>query len=62
MSKNSMAEMGEMAMPLPENTLPMVSGQGSFGDMHMGASRVHMRALMTIKLRQYRNNEYGVLP
>jgi FtsP/CotA-like multicopper oxidase with cupredoxin domain len=28
--------MGEMEMPLPENTLPMMSGQGPFGGVEMG--------------------------
>jgi hypothetical protein len=28
--------MGGMAMPLPENTLPMMSGQGPFGGVEMG--------------------------
>ena len=28
--------MGEMEMPLPDNTLPMMSGSGPFGAMEMG--------------------------
>ena len=28
--------MGGMAMPLPDNTLPMMSGRGPFGDIEMG--------------------------
>jgi hypothetical protein len=28
--------MGEMEMPLPENTLPMMTGQGPFGALEMG--------------------------
>jgi hypothetical protein len=28
--------MGEMEMPLPDNTLPMMSGKGPFGPMEMG--------------------------
>ncbi len=28
--------MGEMTMPLPENTLPMMGGQGPFGSVEMG--------------------------
>jgi hypothetical protein len=31
-----MADMGEMEMPLPDNTLPMMSGQGPFGALEMG--------------------------
>jgi manganese oxidase len=36
MGSAGMAEMGEMEMPLPENTLPMMTGQGPFGAMEMG--------------------------
>jgi hypothetical protein len=31
-----MADMGEMEMPLPDNTLPMMTGQGPFGPLEMG--------------------------
>jgi hypothetical protein len=31
-----MADMGEMEMPLPDNTLPMMTGQGQFGSLEMG--------------------------
>jgi hypothetical protein len=31
-----MAEMGEMEMPAPDNTLPMMTGFGQFGPMEMG--------------------------
>jgi FtsP/CotA-like multicopper oxidase with cupredoxin domain len=36
MGERGMADMGEMAMPLPHNTLPMMSGKGPFGVMEMG--------------------------
>ena len=36
MSERGMADMGEMEMPLPDNTLPMMTGQGQFGPMEMG--------------------------
>jgi FtsP/CotA-like multicopper oxidase with cupredoxin domain len=36
MGERGMAEMGDMEMPLPENTLPMMSGQGPFGPIEMG--------------------------
>ena len=36
MSERGMADMGEMEMPLPDNTLPMMTGQGQFGAMEMG--------------------------
>jgi FtsP/CotA-like multicopper oxidase with cupredoxin domain len=36
MGESGMAEMGAMEMPLPDNTLPMMGGQGPFGPMEMG--------------------------
>jgi hypothetical protein len=36
MGTTGMAEMGEMEMPLPENTLPMLTGFGQFGPIEMG--------------------------
>ncbi len=36
MGERGMADMGEMEMPLPENTLPMMTGHGPFGPLEMG--------------------------
>jgi len=36
MGERGMADMGEMEMPLPENTLPMMTGFGQFGPIEMG--------------------------
>jgi manganese oxidase len=36
MGASGMAEMAEMAMPLPDNTLPMMTGTGQFGPIEMG--------------------------
>ncbi len=36
MGEHGMAEMSAMQMPLPENTLPMMSGRGPFGPLEMG--------------------------
>ncbi|MGB5079372.1 MAG: copper oxidase [Burkholderiales bacterium] len=36
MGERGMADMGEMEMPLPDNTLPMMTGQGPFGAIEMG--------------------------
>jgi manganese oxidase len=38
--------MGDMEMPLPDNTLPMMSGQGSFGGIDMGGM------FTTVKIRK----------
>ena len=36
MGKDGMADMGEMQMPLPDNTLPMMTGFAQFGAVEMG--------------------------
>ncbi|TFW09359.1 copper oxidase [Oxalobacteraceae bacterium OM1] len=36
MGERGMGDMGAMEMPLPDNTLPMMSGQGPFGGVEMG--------------------------
>jgi hypothetical protein len=36
MGERGMADMGEMTMPLPANTLPMMTGEGPFGPIEMG--------------------------
>jgi FtsP/CotA-like multicopper oxidase with cupredoxin domain len=36
MGERGMADMAEMTMPLPENTVPMMTGEGPFGSVEMG--------------------------
>lgn len=36
MGERGMADMTEMEMPLPDNTIPMMSGRGPFGSVEMG--------------------------
>jgi FtsP/CotA-like multicopper oxidase with cupredoxin domain len=36
MGERGMADMAEMEMPLPDNTLPMMSGEGPYGSVEMG--------------------------
>jgi FtsP/CotA-like multicopper oxidase with cupredoxin domain len=36
MGERGMADMGEMEMPLPDNTLPMMTGTGPMGPLEMG--------------------------
>ncbi len=36
MGERGMAEMGDMVMPLPNNTLPMMTGRGQYGPIEMG--------------------------
>ena len=49
-----MADMGEMEMPLPENTLPMMTGTGQFGPIEMGGM------FTTVKVRaDQKRNDYA---
>jgi hypothetical protein len=41
-----MADMGEMEMPLPDNTAPMMGGVGPFGGLEMGGM------FTTVKVRR----------
>jgi len=36
MGERGMADMGEMEMPIPDNTLPMMTGTGPYGPIEMG--------------------------
>jgi manganese oxidase len=36
MGERGMADMAEMEMPLPDNSIPMMAGEGPFGPMEMG--------------------------
>ncbi len=36
MGENGMGEMGDMGMPIPPNSIPMVGGKGPFGTIDMG--------------------------
>src|SRR5882672_5497502 len=36
MGERGMADMSEMQMPLPDNTAPMMGGEGPFGSVEMG--------------------------
>ncbi|WP_157264204.1 multicopper oxidase family protein [Azohydromonas aeria] len=36
MGERGMADMSEMTMPLPDNTVPMMTGEGPFGSVEMG--------------------------
>jgi hypothetical protein len=36
MSERGMADMAEMEMPLPDNTIPMMTGAGPYGSLEMG--------------------------
>ncbi|TWO70048.1 copper oxidase [Caenimonas sedimenti] len=46
MGERGMADMGEMEMPLPDNTAPMMGGVGPFGGLEMGGM------FTTVKVRR----------
>ncbi len=43
MGERGMADMAEMEMPLPENTLPMMTGRGPYGVIEMGGMFTTMK-------------------
>jgi manganese oxidase len=52
MGERGMADMAEMEMPLPDNTLPMMSGQGPYGAIEMGG----MFTVMKVRREQPRGD------
>jgi len=50
-----MAEMGEMEMPLPDNTLPMMTGWGPFGPLEMGGMFTVVKVRGEVKPGDYRD-------
>jgi FtsP/CotA-like multicopper oxidase with cupredoxin domain len=52
MGERGMADMGEMEMPLPDNTLPMMTGRGPFGAAEMGG----MFTLLKVRRDQKRGD------
>jgi manganese oxidase len=53
MGERGMADMGAMEMPLPDNTLPMMSGAGPFGAMEMGGMFTVVKVRDTQKAGNY---------
>jgi manganese oxidase len=54
MGERGMADMGEMEMPLPDNTAPMMTGKGPFGPLEMGGM------FTTLKVRRdQKPGDYG---
>ena len=47
--------MGDMEMPLPENTLPMMSGQGPFGGVEMGGMFTTVKVRKGLARNDYRD-------
>jgi len=55
MGSTGMAEMGAMEMPLPENTLPMMTGFGQFGPIEMGGMFTLMKIREGLAANDYRD-------
>ena len=55
MGDKGMADMGAMEMPLPDNTLPMMTGQGPFGAMEMGGMFTAVKVRDDIRSGDYRD-------
>jgi hypothetical protein len=53
MGERGMADMAEMEMPLPDNTLPMMTGQGPFGSIEMGGMFTTMKVRREQKRGDY---------
>jgi hypothetical protein len=55
MGERGMADMGEMEMALPDNTLPMMTGQGPFGAVEMGGMFTVLKVRREQKRGDYRD-------
>jgi FtsP/CotA-like multicopper oxidase with cupredoxin domain len=55
MGDKGMHEMSEMEMPLPDNTLPMMTGQGPFGPVGMGGMFSVVKVRDDVKRGDYRD-------
>ena len=55
MGETGMAEMAQMQMPLPENTLPMMMGQGPFGPIEMGGMFTVIKVRESLAHGDYRD-------
>ncbi len=53
MGDKGMADMGAMEMPLPDNTLPMMTGTGPFGPLEMGGMFTTMKVRKNQKAGDY---------
>lgn len=55
MGSQGMAEMGDMEMPMPDNTLPMMTGFGQFGPLEMGGMFSVVKVREGIAANDYRD-------
>ncbi len=62
MSERGMADMTEMQMPIPDNTAPMMSGNGPFGSVEMGGMFSIMKVRKDQKPGDYKDPGWFVHP
>ena len=55
MGDKGLADMGAMSMPLPENTVPMMTGQGPFGPIEMGGMFTTLKVRAGLARNDYRD-------
>jgi hypothetical protein len=55
MGSAGMAEMGSMEMPMPDNTLPMMTGFGQFGPIEMGGMFSVVKVREGLALNDYKD-------
>lgn len=62
MGERGMADMGEMEMPIPDNTLPMMTGQGPYGGVEMGGMFSILKVRRNQKPGDYRDPGWYTQP
>jgi hypothetical protein len=55
MGERGMADMGEMEMPLPDNTAPMMTGRGPYGPIEMGGMFTTLKVRRDLAPGDYRD-------
>jgi hypothetical protein len=62
MGERGMADMGEMQMPLPDNTAPMMTGQGPYGPIEMGGMFTTLKVRANLASDSYQDPGWYSLP
>jgi hypothetical protein len=62
MGERGMGDMGAMEMPLPDNTFPMMTGQGPFGPIEMGGMFTSFKVREQLAATDYRDPGWYTQP
>jgi FtsP/CotA-like multicopper oxidase with cupredoxin domain len=62
MGERGMADMGEMEMPLPDNTLPMMTGAGPYGPVEMGGMFTTVKVRRGLAANDYKDPGWYAQP